>query len=199
MKMHFHKINITPEPCSIPTIRKIINKYIKHVSLRNLHGEWIGLDPFAREAFTNFHPNFITNDMNPEFNTQYNLEFRDFVDSLVIDYPNDEFQLVIFDPPYNLSLLKKHYDGIGKDLKRWQTWSMWGEGKDILARKMELGSYAISFGYNSHGFGIQRGFEKVAIHVCETYAREDQYNLLIVVEKKVQSTLESLFVEIEEE
>jgi len=201
MRMHYDKINITAEPTSIPKIRKIINKYIKKVSARNLHGEWIGIDPFAREAFTLHHPNFITNDLNPEFNTHYNLEFLEFADCLNTKpyFKHKEFQLVIFDPPYNLTLLKKHYDGIGKDLKRWQTWSMWGEGKDILARKMELGSYVISLGYHTHGFGLQRGFEKIAMYVFETYSREDQYNLFVTVEQKTQSTLDLQFEEIEEE
>ena len=64
---------------------------------------------------------------------------------------------------------------------------------------MELGSYAISLGYHTHGFGLQRGFEKVAVYVFETYSREDQYNLFVTVEQKTQSTLDSLFEGIEEE
>jgi len=197
--MYFDKFHITPEPTSIPKIRKIINKYIRKIANRHLDGKWLAIDPFARESFTLAHPNFITNDLNPVYETNYNLEFNEFADRLAEDFQSLVFQLVIFDPPYNLTLLKKHYDGIGKDLRRWQTHNMWGIGKDIIARQMDLGSYVISLGYHTHGFGLQRGFQKEAIYVFETYGREDQYNLFVTVEKKVQTTLDLQFAEIEEE
>lgn len=185
MDLHYVRTNLTNEPFSNPYIRKTLDKYINHVMYMT-NGEAIMIDPFAREAFTNDYPNFITNDLNPEFNCNYNLEFLDFAQ--LVEFPSG-IDMIVFDPPYNLRMLKDHYDGIGKDLKRWQTWNMWGEGKDVLARRMNLGSYAISFGFTSAGFGTYRGFEKIEIHILEQVAREDRYSLFMVVEKKVQSTL----------
>lgn len=116
------------------------------------------------------------------------MEFKDFA-NLMLDQ-QQKFKLVLFDPPYNLTLLKKHYDGIGHELKRWQTHDMWGAGKDALARCVEPLGYVISLGYNTAGFGHKRGFDKVAVHVMRCRAREDQYDLLITVEQKRQLTLD---------
>ena len=186
MMMFYHTINMTSEPFSNRKIRKIIDEYI-----RKLHQKYYGhfqiCDPFARESFSVELPNCITNDLNPKFDTDHNLEFNDF--AKLMETKQQKFKLVLFDPPYNLSLLKKHYDGIGKDLKRWQTHSMWGKGNDCVARCVEPGGYVISLGYNTHGFGHKRGFDKIAVHVLECRAREDQYNLLITVEQKMQKQL----------
>lgn len=153
------------------------------------YGQFQICDPFARDSFTVKEPGCITNDMNPKFDKcDYNLEFHDFAQRMIDD--GEKFKLILFDPPYNLTLLKKHYDGIGKDLKRWQTHDMWGAGKDLLARCVEPLGYVISLGYNTAGFGHKRGFDKVAVHVMSTRAREDQYDLLITVEQKRQLELD---------
>jgi len=184
MNLKFDTLNLTDTPYSIGKIRKILNKYIKKVS----HVEdWVGLDPFAREAFTNHIPNIITNDLNPKYNCDFNLEFLDYCKKVISQL--EKIDIVLFDPPYNLTLLKKHYDGIGKDLKRWQTHSMWGEGLDILSKKMTPGSYFISLGYSSRGMGKKRGFKKIELINYECVAREGQYNLQLVVEQKIQSSL----------
>ena len=193
MKMHYDRINISSEPFSISKIRSLLNTYIRRAH-ESYQGDFLACDPFARNSFTLKETNFITNDMNPEFETDHNLEFQDF--AKLMKTLDKRFHLVFFDPPYNLTLLKKHYDGIGKDLKRWQTHSMWGKGKDILARQVVHGGIVISFGYNTKGFGAKRGFEKLAIHNFECHAREDQYNLLVVVEQKLQFTLDDVLDEV---
>lgn len=188
MMMFYDTINITSTPFENRKIKKIINQYI-----RELHQKYYGhfqiCDPFARESFSVMEPNCITNDLNPEFDKcDYNLEFKEFAE-LMLDQ-KQKFKLILFDPPYNLTLLKKHYDGIGKELKRWQTHDMWGEGKDALAKTVEPLGYVISLGYNTSGFGHKRGFDKVAVHVFRCRAREDQYDLLITVEQKRQHMLD---------
>ncbi len=190
MKHYFDKINITHEPFSIPKIRSLLNKYIRHA--HNAYGKagFRAVDPFARNSFTIQDHNFLTNDLNPEFDTDHNLEFNDF--GVLMETLGKRFQLVLFDPPYNLTLLKKHYDGIGKELKQWQTHAMWKRGKDALARCVTHGGIVVSFGYNTKGFGHRRGFEKIAIYNFECHAREDQYNLLVTVEQKLQYTLDDL-------
>ena len=185
MNLKFDKINLTDTPYSIKKIRKVLNKYIKKVS----HAEgWIGLDPFARESFTNSIPNFITNDLNPAFNCDFNLEFLDYCKE-VVSQLEKSVDIVLFDPPYNLTLLKKHYDGIGKDLKRWQCQNMWGEGLDLIAKQMKPGSYFISLGYSSRGMSAKRGFKKIELINYECLAREGQYNLQLVIEQKNQSSI----------
>ena len=154
-------------------------------------------DPFARQSFTTKLPNCITNDLNSEFNTDFNLEFKEF--AKVLQGSHHTIDFLLFDPPYSLRQLKDCYDGIGKDLDLWQTQNMWKDGKDMLATIMPVGSYAISLGWTTSGFGKSRGFEKKEVHVFEQAAREDRYSLLLTVERKVQHSLNDYSMEIESE
>lgn len=182
----FRVTNITSTPFDNLHIRSIIDRYIRELN-STLQGNVSICDPFARECFTNQMENCITNDMNPAFDTDYNLEFKAFAKEMWTIYK--KFDLILFDPPYSLRQLKEHYDGIGSKMALWQSQNMWKDGKDILARQVRVGGYVISLGWTTSGFGKKRGFKKVAVHVMEQAAREDRYALLITVEQKVQSTL----------
>jgi hypothetical protein len=190
--------NITNTPFDNKHIKKIIEDEIR--ALNDTHGSRRVIkicDPFAREGFVGKMPNCISNDLNPEFDTTYNLEFKDF--ARVMHMKQVPFDLVVFDPPYSLRQLKDHYDGIGKDLKLWQTHNMWGTGKNLLAQHMPVGSVAISLGWTTAGFGRKRGFKKKAVHVLEQCGKEDRYALLVTVEQKVQHKLTDFILEMEEE
>jgi hypothetical protein len=188
MKMTHRITNITNTPFDNIHIKKIIQDEIR--ALNETHGlkRTIKIcDPFAREGFVGKLPNCISNDLNPEFPTDYNLEFKDF--ARVMNMHNQDFDLLVFDPPYSLRQLKEHYDGIGKNLKLWQTHNMWGTGKNLITEHMPVGSITISLGWTTAGFGKKRGFQKKAVHVFEQAAREDRYSLFVVVEEKVQYSL----------
>lgn len=191
MEMTFKRTNITSQPFDNPHIRKILDREVD-LMMRRTNGDGFAVDPFARESFTNSIESFVTNDLNTEFATTYNLEFKDFAKRMrfLVKHQNHRMiDLVFFDPPYSLRQLKEQYDGIGKDLKLWQTHNMWKEGKDHLAACMPVGSRVVSLGWTTSGFGKKRGFEKVAVHVFEQVAREDRYSLLVTVEEKVQHRL----------
>lgn len=193
------RTNITSEPFSNPHVREILNRVINVVGW-NVHPRpFIGVDPFARESFTTKETTWITNDLNPDMNTTYNLEAKQFSQILLDQMGKSSIDLVLFDPPYSLRQLKDCYDGIGKDLELWQTQNMWGECKDDLAQMIKPGGYVVSFGWSSSGFGSHRGFEKKEIHLFENGGREDRYDIIMVIERKVQTTLDSLFEGIEEE
>lgn len=188
MRMQYHRTNITNESFSMPVVRKILDRLINKITHELYLTPPLIVDPFARESFlTNGNYNTITNDLNPEFKTDYNLEAKDF--AAEIKERGVEIDLVVFDPPYSLRMLKDHYDGIGAKLELWQTHNMWGECKDDLASCMKVGSYAVSFGWHTHGFGGSRGFKKTEVHVIEQVASQDRYNLLVTVEKKTQTDL----------
>ena len=95
--------------------------------------------------------------------------------------------------------LQIYAEGIGKELKLWQTHNMWGEGKDVLADLVKVGGYVISLGWTTAGFGQKRGFQKKEVHVFEQAAREDRYSMYVVVEQKTQTKLKLQFEGIEEE
>jgi hypothetical protein len=194
--MDFRKTNITNTPYDNPHIRRILDKEIDRMMWRT-EGTGLAVDGFARESFVNDLECFITNDLNPAFNCDYNLEWKDF--AYTIQERGYQPDLVFFDPPYSLRQLKDHYDGIGKDLELWQTHNMWRAGKDAIASCMPVGSRVVSFGWTTAGFGQKRGFEKVAIYVFEQVAREERYALLVTIEEKVQHTLREFQHSIDQE
>jgi len=198
MKMTHRITNITNTPFDNLHIRKIIEDEIRALNDTHSLERVIKIcDPFAREGFVGKLQNCISNDLNTQFDTDYNLEFKDF--ARVMHMKQMAFDLVVFDPPYSLRQLKDHYDGIGKDLKLWQTHNMWGVGKNLLSHHMPVGSIVISLGWTTAGFGRKRGFQKKAVHVFEQTAREDRYSLFVVVEEKVQHKLTDFILEMEEE
>ena len=110
-----HRItNITAHPFDNLHIRKILDKIINRINYDYLNqkpGHPLFVDPFANDCFTNYLQGCITNDLNPKFNTNYNLEFKDFAHEM--KELEHKFDLIFFDPPYSLRQLKDHYDEIG--------------------------------------------------------------------------------------
>lgn len=189
--------NVTACPFENKHVRKLIDKYVRKAAEANFpHGPGKWVDPFARESFTTKTDFFVTNDLNSKMPTHYHLEFNEFVETLYDQLSYGECGQIsglVFDPPYTLRLLKDHYMDDDCDIEdtipMWQTNNMWGKGKDILGRMMILGSYAISFGYNTHGMGKHRGFSKKEILILEQAGSPDRYDVLVTVEQKVQSNL----------
>jgi hypothetical protein len=129
----------------IPPINILLKRYV---------GDGKGwLDPFAGEN----SPAEITNDINPERKTTYHLEATEFVKQL----EDRKYNGILFDPPYSLEQCKRVYENVGRKftMRDGQICGRWTELKDILARKVIPGSISISFGWNSEGFGISRGFK----------------------------------------
>ena len=75
------------------------------------------------------------------------------------DYMNkqedESFDVGLFDPPYSPRQLKEVYKGKGEYDTKNSTWSNW---KDLFAKKIKKGGKVISFGWNSGGLGMNRGF-----------------------------------------
>ena len=107
MKFTHRITSITHEPFSNVHIRKVLDDVMSHV-MYDTNGQGTLCDPFARESFTTLLPNCITNDLNPEFKCDYNLEFKEF--AYTIQERGHVLDLVFFDPPYSLTQLKKQYE-----------------------------------------------------------------------------------------
>tara|TARA_B100000029_G_scaffold502522_1_gene577927 strand:+ start:1510 stop:2007 length:498 start_codon:yes stop_codon:yes gene_type:complete len=109
------------------------------------------VDPFAR----NSKLATITNDLNPDFNTNHNLDALDFLKII-----EDEWaEMVLFDPPYSLRQLKECYDSVGSSLSQHQSQHFFSDVKNEIARITKPGGYVLSFGWSSQGMGKSRGFE----------------------------------------
>jgi 16S rRNA G966 N2-methylase RsmD len=65
------------------------------------------VDPFANSC----KYGTITNDLNPEYKTDYNMDALEFLKSL----PDDSTDLVLYDPPYSISQASEMYKSYGKE------------------------------------------------------------------------------------
>jgi len=86
----------------------------------------------------------------------------DIIDPFPFEYSKDATEYLnevhselygVFDPPYSPRQLKECYKGLGEYDTKASTWSEW---KDLMASKVN--KKCISFGWNSGGLGIKRGF-----------------------------------------
>lgn len=190
MKTTFQVSNITAHPFENAKIKSIILSVLNRLNnekrpIRDL----INIcDPFSNnKTIRTQGTTLITNDLNPKFNSDFNMEANDFGELMCSR--GNEFDLVLFDPPYSLRQLKDCYEGVGKEMELWQSQNMWGRCKDALASCVSPGGYVISFGWSTHGFGARRGFEKQEVHNFEQAGTDGRYNIQVVVEKKISNSL----------
>ncbi len=73
---------------------------------------------------------------------------------------DSSFSFGVFDPPYSPRQLKECYKGKGEYDTKSSTWSNW---KNLLSKKIKQGGLVISFGWNSNGMGLSRGFKIIEI------------------------------------
>lgn len=161
-----------PSKCTfkIEPIYELINKYV---------GKGKGwIDPFAGEN----SPAEITNDLNPDKPTLFHLHAKDFAEQL-----NGEFEGVLFDPPYSLRQVKECYNKIGVKLFQEDTQRFPQNVKEVITPKIKLGGYAITFGWNSQGFGKNLGFEMIEV-LLVPHGRSHN-DTIVTVEKKFKSTM----------
>ena len=135
----------------VKPIREFVQKHIM-----NIKGDII--DPFANGSrLAN-----ITNDLNPKFDTDYNLDALDFLKM----FKDNSIECVIFDPPYSPRQLKECYDDMGQSLHDAKS-SVWSNWKKEIARVLKKDGIVLSFGWNTVGIGKTRGFElEEVLMVC---------------------------------
>lgn len=126
----------------IPPIADLLARYV---------GDGKGwIDPFAGEN----SPAEFTNDLNPNAKATYHLLAEDFCKQI-----NGEFKGILFDPPYSYRQVTECYAGFGIKATALDTSSnYYGRVMNAICKKIIIGGYAISCGWNSNGFGCNRGF-----------------------------------------
>lgn len=136
---------------TIKPIEELIKKY-----LYDAGGTW--LDPFAGQS--PFRSLCISNDLNPDFRVRYHLESLEFLKQF---YP-ETAEGVLFDPPYSPRQISECYKNIGTPVQKEDTQSkFYALRKDEIGRVVRPGGYVLSFGWNSNGLGIRRGFQIVEV------------------------------------
>jgi hypothetical protein len=155
----------------IPPIAELVKRYV---------GDGKGwIDPFAGMT----SPAEITNDLNPEMKATYHLLAEDFGKQLTGQYKG-----VLFDPPYSYRQITECYAGLGIKATQQDTQSnYYNRVMNAVCDKITQGGTAISFGWNSSGFGINRGFDIIEILLI---AHGGHHNdTIVTVERKIQSGL----------
>lgn len=117
-------------------------------------GIWI--DPFANTSKLAT----ITNDLNPEYDTDYHLDALDFLKM----FDDQSVDGVLYDPPYSPRQVSECYKNVGKEVTMETTQaSFWSRHKDEIARIVKPNGKVICFGWNSMGCGKKRGFEMTRV------------------------------------
>jgi len=136
---------------SMPNKNTFDIKPIKQLIMDEMtDGIWI--DPFANKN----RLATVTNDLNPEYNTDYHIDALDFLRM----FDDDSIDGVLYDPPYSPRQVSESYNHVGYNVT-WDTTkaSFWAKHKKEISRIVRLGGKVISFGWNSGGIGNTYGFE----------------------------------------
>lgn len=153
----------------IKPIKELVERYVGNGV------NWI--DPFAGEN----SPAEVTNDINPEKPTMYHHHAKEFAELIKGNYDG-----CLFDPPYSLRQVKECYDSIGVELFKDDQLLFPHNVKAAIAPKIKPGGIAISFGWNSQGFGKNLGFEIIEI-LLVVHGRSHN-DTIVVVERKLNPT-----------
>lgn len=114
---------------------------------------WV--DPFSGK----YSPAEITNDHNPERKAKFCMDARKFTAEL-----KGKYNGILYDPPYSFTQIKQHYKKLGMDFtKEEASMKFYEQIKTNMCEKIKKGGYAISFGWNTNGFGKARGFKIIEI------------------------------------
>lgn len=150
----------------IKPIKNIVEKYVNGVVI----------DPFAN----NSKYGTITNDINPEMNTNYHMDALAFLKIQETGIAD----VVIYDPPYSISQAKIVYDNYGTDKlsNGYKSMQYWANVKNECARICKNGGHIICCGWSSNGIGIKRGFEMIDVLIVPHGGSRN--DTIVTVEKK---------------
>ena len=153
---------------SIKPINELINRYLKE--------DLLVVDPFANANKLAT----ITNDLDPQYDTNYHLDALDFLKQLKAN----SVDLVLYDPPYSPRQVSESYKLLDMSVNMATTQSSyWSKQKQEIARIVKVGGYVISCAWNSGGIGKKYGFE---IQEILLVAHGGWHNdTIVTVERKV--------------
>jgi hypothetical protein len=136
---------------AMPNSRTFQIKPIKEFVERNIEGCKIIVDPFANEC----KYGTVTNDLNPEYDTDYHLDALDFLKT----FDSESVDCVIYDPPYSLTQVIECYKGVGREVTMETIQSSWrARHLNEIQRIVKPNGKVLCFGWNSSGVGKTRGF-----------------------------------------
>lgn len=154
---------------TIKPIKEIVEKYVEESE--------VIIDPFANQSTYGT----ITNDLNPEFDTNYHLDALSFLRKM----ETSKADLVLFDPPYSITQAAQCYKDYSKDKLERSVSNMgyWADCKNEVARILKPSGIALICGWSSNGLGKNRGFEMVEILLVPHGGSKN--DTIVTVERKL--------------
>lgn len=139
------------ETFSIKPIGEFVRRYLVEAK--------VSVDPFARNRDWATH----TNDINRETSAQAHMDAEDFLSHLA--ERGVVADLVIFDPPYSPRQVSEHYKAAGREVTAEDTQNgrLYRRVRDAINRIARPGTVVLSFGWQSMGMGVNRGYEPIEI------------------------------------
>lgn len=117
----------------------------------------VSVDPFARNRDWATY----TNDINPATSAQTHQDAEAFLAELEGKKINAD--LVLFDPPYSPRQVKEHYEAAGLVVTKVDTQNgrLFRRVRDAIDKITSPGGIVLSFGWQSVGMGVGRGYELI--------------------------------------
>lgn len=137
------------ETFSVKPIGEFVKRYLALATT--------SVDPFARNRdWATF-----TNDIDPNTKAQSHQDAEAFLADLAAK--NVNVDLALFDPPYSPRQISEHYRSAGLTVTQEDTQSarLYRRVRDALDKIVSPGGVVLSFGWQSTGMGIGRGYNLV--------------------------------------
>lgn len=115
----------------------------------------VSVDPFARDRDWATY----TNDIDPATSAQWHEDAETFC--RVLEAKGVSADLALFDPPYSPRQISEHYKSAGLPVTGADTQNgrLYRRVRDALEPLLAPGAIVLSFGWQSAGMGIGRGYE----------------------------------------
>lgn len=158
---------------TVPAIGSFVRRY--------LMGSVCSVDPFAR----NNRWATFTNDLNPNTAAHHHMDAAEFCEMLKASGVTAD--LGIFDPPYSPRQISEMYRGIGIAVSSEDTQNgrLYRRVRDALDRLIVPQGIVLSFGWNSAGMGIGRGYDLIEV-VIVTHGGAHNDTLCIAERKRTR-------------
>lgn len=140
---------------SIPPISGFVRGYLMH--------SIVSVDPFARNKRWATH----TNDLNPETAAEHHLDAEEFLMLLAKDGVQSD--CLVLDPPYSPRQVSECYKSVGREvgMEETQTALLYQRVRNAAMPILTPDAVVLSFGWNTMGMGINRGFEQIEIMIVD--------------------------------
>lgn len=135
---------------------------IKEFAQRHLAGRSVIIDPFAKDN----RLGTLRNDLDPDTAAEWHMEAEEFLRAMASRGVVANASIV--DPPYSPRQMSECYKKVGmkKGMEGTQNAALYKKTRDALMPILAPDAVVLSFGWNSSGMGLGRGFEIIEILMC---------------------------------